>query len=295
MKFFKLKALIALFLTMMIVFVASCNKDFEDADCVISPRNVSSSVLELNFKLSSTTTFIQDDNTEYSSLEIAAMTPLSSSHSVDLNILKDGSIFMEITNADNKYPIKIPHQVPYDYSRKVHRTIISRGMVYFYDRSGREMASFPIELPSQNQLVRNIAELNNDNSTEFINTVLATMQSELFVKNLEEYIFNAEKNEIDVISYDDNYVILSKKLEDVSRGAEKDAVIIINREANRIAASRVYYKNDVLITNYYGYGPPRAPYLTSIKQITNHQLPSGRSVICQTDTKINNLRIKINS
>lgn len=292
--FFK-KQYWGLFLALcFVVATNSCKKDFEDIDQVGEKHSGQLSfALSMSYDIETTKIYQNDDKSDYSPMDIAAMTPMRKKQSVLMRISHDGDVSMEITKLRDKYEIDIPHKTPPEQTVQIHKTVIRNKRASFYDKSGNLISSLPMEVPNQSELVRVIKNAAKAYSIEEVNHAIATMQAESFIHELKKFIKMAPTKGIKIVDEDKKYITVSAAFPKQVEGPRKEAVLIINKKYNRLAAAKVYENNKAVLTTYLGYAKNKYTYLNAIKQNQLERLPSGQDIVSKSITKIENLNIKL--
>lgn len=286
------KTLIAMMIAVFFFGLFSCNKEIDSIE-ETSTKNFMNAVVELKYVFSTTTLFKKEKSEVYTEYDYGLMNPDRLFQRVHMQIFETGDVYLEYENLDDKSPIVIPHTNLPDPTPKVHKTVLSNNMARMYNKAGKIIGEYPIEIPNQIEMVRSLYKSAETYSEKTLNYAIATMQGHLFIKELDKYLFDAAKNGIEILYQDDSYVTLRESIK-IKGNETKDAVLIIDKVNNRLSACRVYEKDEVLLTTIYGYGSPKNPQLTSIKQIENVKLPSGSKVISEKITQIHKVDLKVN-
>ncbi|MFW5879544.1 MAG: hypothetical protein ACOCUV_01840 [bacterium] len=292
--FLKKRFWVLFFALCFVVGANSCKKDFEDIDHAGEKHGGQLSfALNLSYDIETTKIYQNDEKTDYSPMDLAAMTPMRNKQNVLMKITHDSDVFMEITKQRDKYEIDIPHETPPEQTKQIHKTVIRNKRASFYDKSGNLITSLPVEIPNQYELVRTIRDAAKTYSIEKINRAIATLQSDVFINELKMFIKEAPSKGIKVVDEDKKYITLRTAFPKQTEVPKKEAVIIINKKYNRLAACKVYENNKAVLTTYLGYAKKKYPYLNAIKQLQTERLPSGQNIVSQSITKIENIDFKL--
>jgi hypothetical protein len=270
----------------------SCNKEIDPIDN-ISEKSFLMAEVELKYDLTTTSLFVVQKGVNYSDQDRALMTPIRDNQSITMRILNCGNMYVEMVKLRDLYAIQIPHETLPDNSPKVHKTILWNNSATLYDKSGKLLAEYPVEIPNQLGVLNKIKESGSKLPPEKLNEIMLSLHGYMFAENLDEYIAQAPKNGIKVSYIDEKTVMLRKPLSD-EPNSKNDIVLIIDREYNRLMASRVYDKDQVILTNIYGYAAQEIPHLNSIKQRSLTELPSGNHAMSETLIQMRDFRLKIN-
>jgi len=303
---FKLKLLLSTgILVGLILINTTCELDQEslnvnetsDNDKVsLSKKDTKSGdeILELNYVIETRTCFITE-NKSYSELDIASMIPRSSKQKVNLKLFVDGQISMIIEEMQVNNPIKIPHKTLPDDTPKVNKTVIENNVANFYSKSGVLLGTNQISLPVHAETVNKLLELEDNCTQEAMDKAVAKLQGSRFLSSLDDFISDARRNGARVMQEDEQFMTLRMSLNQIEPGITDEVVVLIDKIESRIAGTQIYnVKGELLMSTFFGYGPPEKPYLTAIKQQAKETLPSGAEIIVESYSKIDNIKFKLN-
>lgn len=305
---FKIKRILPIgILVGLTAFITTCELEqdlLNDKETLTSDLELSSEksackkgdeILELSYVIETTTRFLTDQE-NFSDLDIASMTPKKHKQKINLKLYENGQISMIIEQKAFKNPIKIPHKTLPNDIPEVYKTIIENNTASFYDKNGNLLSTNAMEIPDHTETVNRLLELSDNCCTqEAINQTVARLQGCQFVDNLDEFISESRRNGARVMQEDEQFVTMRMSLGQIEPGMTDEVVVLIDKEQNRPAGTRVYNcKGELLLSTLFGYGPPGKPFLTAIKQQAKETLPSGAEIIVESYSKIDNIKFKVN-
>jgi hypothetical protein len=298
MKKYKInKIAFLLFLLITTLINSSCEKDFETTqeqnDLAINTKK-GSAILSVSYTM---TTFKHFDLPPYnlSEFEMSYLNPSSEKNEVSLKLFTDGTIYMEINKKHFDKEIKIPTHILPDDRPEIVKIIISGNTIKSYDTKGNLRTNEPIEIPNQIEMVNKIKELGKNYTPEEINQTIATMQGHQFINNLNEFINNAQANNVQIVEQGDNFVTLRMALSNVDANLDGDCVLLIDKAKNRLVGNRIYSAdNKLLQTTYFGYNTGQVQNINAMKTISKVTLPSGFEIDEINLEKIDNFKFNLN-
>jgi len=270
----------------------SCNKEMESLEDA-SSRSLSMAALEMKYEHTSTSVYSQQKGAKYSDMEMALMTPVRTKQKVIMRVMENGDMYMEMENMKDENAIIINHQTLPDPTPVIHKTVFWKNTATAYDKMGKVLGEYNIEIPLQNDLIRKVKQEGMNYKPEQLTNAMLGLQGDLFVKDLDELIKNSSKLGITVSYIDKNTIGLRKRVSSPCK-RELEGVLIIDQNMKRLLATRLYHNDEILVTNVYGYSNDKLPYLTSIKKMEKEVLPSGKEIILETLTQISDIELKIN-
>ena len=270
----------------------SCNKEMESLED-ISTRSLEMAALEMQYELTSTSVYSQQKGAKYTDLEVALMTPARTKQKVVIRVMENGDMYMEMENMKDENEIRINHLTPPDPTPVIHKTVFWKNTATAFDRSGKILGEYNIEVPHQADLISKVKQEGMNYKPEQLSNAMLGLQGDLFVKDLDDLIKNSSKYGITVSYIDKNTIGLRKKVSSPCK-RELEGVLIIDQNMKRLLATRLYNNDEILVTSVYGYSNDKLPYLTSVKKMQREVLPSGKEIILETLTRIENIELKIN-
>lgn len=286
------KKIVPLILVFSLLINFSCNKEMESLE-EISLRSMKIAAVEMKYDLTSTSVYSLQKGTRFTDMERALMTPVRTKQQVIMRIMENGDVYLEMENLKDEYEVKIKHQTPPDPTPVIHKTVFWRNTATAYDRRGKVLGEYNIEVPPQRDIIKKIKEEGMNYKPDQLSYAMLSLQGDLFIKDLEDLIKNPSKYDITVSYLDESTVGLRKAIKSPCK-RELEVVLLIDRKNYKLMATRLYHKDDVLITSVYGYSNGKTPYLTSVKKIEKETLPSGKEVVLETLTQISDVELKIN-
>lgn len=257
-------------------------------------NTVCNEILELNYIMETSTQYISK-NKKLSDMDIAMMTPKNNKEEINLRLHENGQISMNIKRLDTDIEIKIPYKKGDENIYEVYETVIENNNANFYDKSGKLLNTISMDLPLCTETVdRLIAMKDSCHTQEDITRIVAQLQCNQ-ISNLEYYISNAKNNGLQVIEETDRLIIIRMPLAMIDPGSTNEATILIDKKMERLGGIRVYdQEGDLQSTTLFGYGHPKKPFLTAIKQQVKETLPSGIEVTVESLSKIDNINFSLN-
>jgi hypothetical protein len=251
-------------------------------------------ILELKYVIETSTQYITNSK-KLSDMDIAMMTPKNNKEEINLRLHENGQISMNIKRLTPDVDIKIPHKTGTVNSNEVYETVIENNVANFYDKSGRLLNTVAMDLPVCTETVDRLIEMTDSCHTqEDITQVVAQLQCNQ-ISNLGYYISNAKNNGIQVVEETDRLIIIRMPLGMIDPGSTNEAAILIDKKLERLGGLRVYnQEGDLMSTTLFGYGHPKKPFLTAIKQQVSETLPSGVEVTVESLSKIDNINFSLN-
>ncbi|MCD4834300.1 MAG: hypothetical protein K8R31_10935 [Bacteroidales bacterium] len=298
---FKLKRTLLIgMLVALTVFLITCDLEQEvltsenEQEESINNSNICDEILELNYVIETSTRYISK-NKKLSDMDIAMMTPKNDKEEINVKLHENGQISMNIKRLTPEVAIKIPHKIRSDNSNELYETVIENNIASFYSESGELLNTVSMELPDYSETVNRLIEItDNCHTQEDITQVVAQLQSNQ-INNLDKYITDAKNNGIQVVEEDERFIVLRMPLGMIDPGSTNEAVILIDKKLKRLGGTRVYnVEGDLLSTTLFGYGHPKKPFLTAIKQQVKETLPSGAEVTVESLSKIDNINFRLN-
>jgi hypothetical protein len=252
-------------------------------------------ILELSYVIETVTRFITEQK-NFSNLDLASMVPKKEKKKINLTLFENGQVSMIIESRAISNPIKIPHKTLPNDMPEVYKTVIENNTVSFYDKTGNLLSANPMEMPDHSETVSSLLELSDScYSPESVGRVVARLQGSQFTNDLNEFVADAKQKGAVIMDEDEQFMTIRMSLGQIEPGVTDDVVLLIDKDENRTAGTRIYNsKGELLLSTLFGYGPPEKPFLTAIKQQTKEKLPSGEEIVVESYSKIDNLKFKIN-
>ncbi len=284
-----------MFFFVSFLFLTGCKENIEEKfiDDSIAFNKSGNGIMQLSFDIRTTRIF-DFDFSKASNLDVAHAQPYEEKQHLEMNILSNGQIEMSITNVDFDRKINIPTNIQPDDRPQVFKTVISNNTMSLYDKNNTLISSSHVDLPNRMDIVSKINKLGKSYSIEEINEVIATMQGQRYIPNLEEYIAKAAENNVQVLEQGDNYVTLRSSMNNITPGMNLDAVLLIDKSRNKLVGTRIYEGNKLLKTTYLGYSNGKQKHLTAIRDEETITLPSGQEANMISFSKIDNFNFNLN-
>lgn len=260
-----------------------------------SANIASEGILKLSYAIETATRFITEQK-NFSNLDIASMVPKKEKKKISLTLFENGQVSMIIESMAINNPVKIPHKTLPNDMPKVYKTVIENNNASFYGKNGNLLSINPMEMPDHSETVSSLLELSDScYSQEAVGRVVARLQGSQFTNDLNEFVLEAKRKGAVIMDEDEQFMTIRMSLGQIEPGVTDDVVLLIDKDQNRTAGTRIYSsKGELLLSTLFGYGPPEKPFLTAIKQQTKEKLPSGEEIVVESYSKIDNLKFKIN-
>ncbi len=283
------------------VTIASCSEEINDLTLQESQgpsksekQKSQSAILEISYEITTSTDYVGIPK-EISDLDISTLNPGNEKQQVTMYLLENGQLNMTIEEIYFEHKIKIPHKVLPDDTPKTVKTIISGNSVSCYDKNNKLLSTDKIEVQNHIEMVNSIKEIGDKFSEEDINQTIATMQGFKFINNLEEFIKDAPKNDIQVTEQGNGYVTLRMSLSKIDPRMTEQSVLLIDRTKNKLVGSRIYsIDNELLQSTLFGYSNGEVKSLNAIRVKQLITLPSGKEIEMINISKINDLKFNLN-
>lgn len=252
-------------------------------------------LLKVSYVIETITHFLPGQES-FSDIDIASMTPKKEKQKVELKLYKNGQISMVIVQKPLNNPIKIPHKTKGSTVDEISKTVIENNIAGFYNKKGELLFSHPMEITDHTETVNQLMEsCDNYCTQEDIGRAVARLQGGQLIDNIEQFMSNARRNGARIVKEDKKFVTMRMSLNQIDYGSTDEVVLMIDKEQNRTAGSKVYnQKGELVLSTLFGYGPHEKPFLTAIKQQSKETLPSGKDVIVEEYSKIDNIKYKAN-
>ena len=252
-------------------------------------------LLEVSYVIETTTHFLTGQE-RFSDIDVASMTPKKEKQKVKLKLYENGQISMVIMQKPLKNPIKIPHKTKGSPVDEVFKTVIENNIAGFYNKKGELLFSHAMEITDHSETVNQLMEsCDNYCTQEDIGRAVARLQGGQLIDNIEQFMSKARRNGARIVKEDEQFVTMRMSLNQMDIRSTDEVVLMIDKEQNRTAGSKIYnQKDELVLSTLYGYGPPEKPFLTAIKQQSKETLPSGRKVIVEEYSKIDKIKYKAN-
>jgi hypothetical protein len=282
-----------------VLLCSSCKRDIQDVltdSLVNSPlraAKVSNSLLELSYEL---TTYVdyKADFEKLSSLDLTHLNPKAEKQRVEMTLLPNGEIRMITENLNLEKPINLPHQtVPSDIP-EIKRSEIIGSRISFYDVNGKLVGNEEFKTPKQTQLVDEIKKMKNHSSEEEIAEAIATMQGQVFIRNMQTFLTEARIQGAFVLE-GERYVTVRQDLAKMGINQQGSCVTLIDMQQGKILGYTIYdEKENMIQKTYYRYHKKGVRSIANIQTEEIFQLPSGIEVSKITQLNFDNLVYKLN-
>jgi len=279
---------------MLSMLLSNCKEDNYNLDK--KENNTSkkggNSLLEMSYDI--TTYLDYDVNREnLSNIDLATINPSSEKQNVTIEFMENGAVNMTIKDVSFDKKIVIPHKTLPNTSPKIVKTEIFGNTANYYDSNNKLISSVNVEIPLQTDLVERIHKLGENFTVEELNDPITTLQGVNFIKNLDDFIAQADSNVI-VSNQGEEMITIRVNLSYLNPKNTGSSVLLIDKVNKRLLATRIYSDiNELLQTTFYGYNKD-TKNLDAIKTIQAFRLPSGNVIKSISTSKIEKLTFKIN-
>ena len=292
----KIKIIINSIILFTIFIISGCknempynNKNEENVNIELKSNG---ELLEISYEITSFQQY-KYNYKELTELDLAHINPSEEKQRIVMFLMPDGSVNMTIEELDFERTIKIPHKIQPDNNSKITKTEIVGGIACFYDKTGKMTDRQPVEIPNQKGLAEQIKKLRNDFGTDEVAKAFNTMRGMIFDQAIDQMLADA-KTRGKVTEYDEQFVTVRTKFSDYMPDAKGAAVILVDRNINKIVSSVIYdEKENETSRNYFGYEKNGAPILNATRTEQLIELPSGAKVWQITDTKIDKMKYNL--
>jgi len=282
-----------------VLFLTNCNQDFEEIPDDISKiaekiaEKSGKSLIEISYEMISFRDFTSPSK-NLTKLDLATINPSSDKHLVKMELYESGQLNITIDEVlDFKEKVKIRHKTLPNDIPPIVKTVITGNSVTFYDKSGNVLGKDNIDIPNQLETVKIIKSMGKEPSLKDLKQAVSTIQGYQLGANLETYIAKASQNGVKVMEQGEDFVTLRTSFKDIDARIEEEAVLLINKKIEKLVGSRIYNsENELLQSTLYGYTKDKM--LNAIKVEQEILLPSGKKIIMEINTKIDNLSYNLN-
>lgn len=292
----KNKFLFLAFSLILIAFIFSCNKEFnetKDPNSSNTKRVTGEGIMNISYDIK--TNIYYDVNREnLNNLDLASINPSEEKQHIDMTLFKDGSVEMTLMKLDFDKTINIPNHVRPSDLPEIAKTHIKGNNIIYYDKNGKELSASTIKSSDMSQTVKKIEELQNNYSQDEINEVIATLQGNRYVDNLEDYISHAKENNFVIMEQGDDFVTIRSTMENQPSGMNLQNVLLIDRKNNRLMGNRIYDNNKLIQSTYFRYSKGKQQHIIDVRNEMITSLPSGQEITMQSISKIDNFKFSIN-
>jgi hypothetical protein len=290
-------------LSLLLIFIllcSACKRDFRDV--LIDPfgnsspraTKASNGILELAYEL---TTFVdyKADFEKLSTLDLAHLNPKADKERIEMTLLANGEIRMTTERLTLENPINLPHlTIPSDIP-EITRTEVFGSRISFYDATGKLAGTEEFKMPQQTQLVEDLKKMKLHSSEEEIAQAIANLQGQVFVKNLELFLAEAERQGA-FIQWHEHLVTVRQDLTKMGiKNQLGSGVTLLDTKTGKMLGYVIYdEKENVLQRTYYRYNTGEVKSIKMIQTEEVMQLPSGTEVSKVTLMTFDNLVYKLN-